>query len=102
MFETISKIFKGNKTDFRSLVSNGAVIIDVRSSPEFRSGHIQGAINVPVDEVKSKITDLKKLNKPVITCCRSGVRSGMAASILSSAGLEVYNGGAWNVLQGKL
>ena len=102
MFETIAKIFKGNKTDFKSLVKNGAVVLNVRSAPEFRSGHIQGAINIPVDEVKTVITDLKKMNKPVITCCKSGMRSGIAASLLASEGLEVYNGGSWNVLQGKL
>lgn len=102
MLELIKKIFKGNKTNYKSLVENGAVIVDVRSNPEFRSGHIKGAVNIPVEQVKTKINDLKKMNKPVITCCKSGMRSGMAASILSSAGLEVYNGGAWNILQGKI
>src|SRR5689334_14273880 len=99
MFETITKIFKGNKTDFKSLVKNGAVILDVRSAAEFSSGHIKGAINIPVEGVKTILSDLKNMNKPVITCCKSGVRSGMATSILSAAGLEVYNGGSWNILQ---
>jgi rhodanese-related sulfurtransferase len=38
----------------------------------------------------------------VITVCRSGSRSGMAKSILKSAGIEVYNGGPWNVLKSKI
>jgi phage shock protein E len=102
MLELIKKIFRGNKTNFKSLVEKGAVIVDVRSNPEFRIVHIKGAVNIPVEQVKIKINDLKKMNKPVITCCKSGMRSGMAASILSSAGLEVYNGGAWNILQRKI
>jgi phage shock protein E len=101
MINLIEKIFRGNKTDFKTLVQNGAVIIDVRSDAEFRSGHIKDAVNIPVEQVKNKIHDLKKMNKPVITCCKSGFRSGTAASVLASAGVEVYNGGAWNLLQGK-
>jgi phage shock protein E len=102
MFNSITKLFKGNKPDFKSLVQNGAVILDVRSNAEFKSGHIKGAFNVPVDEVKTIISELKKKNKPVITCCRSGMRSATAASMLSAAGLEVYNGGPWNSLQGMI
>lgn len=102
MFETIKKIFKRNETDFKALVQKGAVIIDVRSNAEFRSGHIKGSINIPVATIKTKINDVKKMNKPVITCCRSGMRSNIAASALSSAGVEVYNGGAWNLLQRKI
>ncbi|OQP59036.1 hypothetical protein A4R26_21855 [Niastella populi] len=46
--------------------------------------------------------DLKKKGKPIITCCRSGNRSGIAKGILSSAGIECYNGGAWNSLNNKI
>jgi len=96
MLKLIRKILNGNKKDFKSLVKNGALIIDVRSSAEFRTGHIKDAINIPLEHVKAIISDLKKINKPVITCCKSGMRSGMAASVLASAGLEAYNGGAWD------
>jgi rhodanese-related sulfurtransferase len=41
-------------------------------------------------------------NKPIITCCRSGARSGMAKSVLAAAGVEVSNGGAWFMLEKKL
>ena len=57
---------------------------------------------MPLDSIRTKINELKKLNKPVITVCRSGARSGMAKGILKSAGLEVYNGGPWNSLRNKL
>ena len=83
-------------------MSNGAVIVDVRSTGEFKAGHIPGSKNFPLDSIRSKVAELKKLNKPVITVCRSGARSGMAKSILKSAGLEVYNGGPWTSLKNKI
>ncbi|HEX5026920.1 MAG TPA: rhodanese-like domain-containing protein [Agriterribacter sp.] len=97
----IRKLF-GSKTDFRSLVQSGAVILDVRTPAEYKTGHIKGSVNIPVDQVGAHITDLKKKNKPVITCCRSGARSAMAASVLKTAGIEAFNGGAWNELSNKI
>lgn len=90
------------ETDYAALVKDGAIIIDVRTKGEFNSGHIKGSINIPLDEIKTKAADLKKKNKPVITCCRSGNRSGAAKSILENAGIECYNGGAWNILENKI
>lgn len=88
--------------DYVTLVKEGAIIIDVRTKSEFNSGHIKGSINIPLDEIQTKVAELKKKNKTVITCCRSGNRSGMAKSILKNAGVECYNGGAWNVLDHKI
>lgn len=85
--------------DFKALTDNGAIIVDVRSAFEYNSGHINGAINIPLDEIRAKVAELKKKNKPVITCCRSGARSGAARAILAEAGIEVYNGGAWTRLR---
>lgn len=92
----------GTPVDYKALLSQGAVIVDVRTAAEFKSGHINGAVNIPLDVIKSKAAELKKKNKPVITCCRSGSRSGMAKSMLSAAGVECYNGGAWNMLNTKI
>jgi len=103
MFNTIKKLLGlGPSADFAALHRNGAVILDVRTAAEFKSGHIKGAINIPVDQVQNQLSKIKAYGKPVITCCRSGARSGMAAGTLRKAGLEVYNGGPWNVLQGKI
>jgi len=88
--------------DYRSLVNNGALIIDVRTRDEFKSGNIRGSVNIPLDEISRMVNDLRKKNKAVITCCRSGARSGMAKKILESAGIECYNGGAWDELAGQL
>ena len=103
MLNMFKNIFSsGPEADYAKMVKEGAIIIDVRTKGEFNSGHIKGSINIPLDEIKTKVAELKNKNKPVITCCRSGNRSGMAKSILENAGIECYNGGAWNVLDNKL
>lgn len=86
-------------TDF---MEKGAVIIDVRTVGEYKEGHIKGSKNIPLDTLSSKIQEIKKLNKPVIACCRSGMRSAQATSILKQNGIEVLNGGGWESLQRKL
>ena len=84
------------------MLNRGAQIVDVRSEREFQSGHIEGAVNVPLDGLSKNLAKIQK-SKPVITCCASGVRSGMARRILKSNGfIEVVNGGAWVKLKGKL
>ena len=102
MIEFFKKIFCGSSVNFREMVSNGAVIIDVRSPGEYKAGHVRGSKNYPLDNIRSKVAELKKMNKPVITVCRSGTRSGIAKGILKSAGIEVYNGGAWTSLKNKI
>lgn len=76
----------------------GAVIVDVRTPQEFASGHVKGSINVPLGNINSKVKKLKKLNKPLILCCASGMRSGSAARLLKSEGIECINGGGWRSL----
>jgi phage shock protein E len=92
----------GPSADFAALIQNGALIIDVRTPAEFKSGHIKGSTNIPLDQIAGKTEFLKAKNVPVITVCRSGARSGMAKGILKSAGIEVYNGGPWNALEARL
>jgi phage shock protein E len=101
MFGFLKNLF-GPGTDYKGLLSKGAMIVDVRTPEEYKAGHIDGARNIPLDQIKTKVPELKKTGKPVITCCRSGSRSGMAKSQLAAAGIEVYNGGAWTSLNNKI
>lgn len=101
MFSFLKKLF-GPGTDFKALKENGAIIIDVRTPQEFDHGHIQGSKNIPLDKIQREIKTIKNYNKPIITVCKSGARSGMAKRMLQNAGVEVYNGGPWNVLIEKL
>ena len=101
MFSFLKKLF-GPGTDFKALKEAGAIIIDVRSPQEFDRGHIQGSKNIPVNILQRELNSIKKWNKPVITVCQSGARSGLAKSALKAAGVEVYNGGSWFGLRAKL
>lgn len=98
----LSKIFgSGPKVDLKDLVKQGATIVDVRTPAEFQGGHIKGSINIPLQSLDKSLSKLKK-DKPVITCCASGMRSASAKSILKSKGFDAHNGGGWTSLQGKL
>jgi phage shock protein E len=101
MFGLIRNFF-GPSADFKKLLEGGAIIVDVRTPSEYKTGHISGSINIPVDLIKGKVEELRKKNQTVITCCRSGARSGMAKGILLNAGINAYNGGPWNVLDSKI
>ena len=101
MLSFLKNLFKPS-ADMAKLVEQGAVIVDVRTKGEYQAGHIEGSKNIPLDIIKSEAVRLKKLNKPIITVCRSGNRSGMAKSILTAAGIEVYNGGAWTSLKRQI
>jgi phage shock protein E len=91
-----SKLF-GQKADYKQLMANGAIVVDVRSPQEFKSGHFKGSKNIPLGSLPSKV---KALNgKEVILVCRSGGRAGSAKSILSNHGIKAHNAGAWQNLQ---
>lgn len=92
----------GKSENIKEFMDKGAVIIDVRTPGEFQGGHIKGSKNIPLNTIGNQIESIKKLNKPVITCCASGMRSAQATSILKSNGIEVMNGGGWSSLENKL
>lgn len=103
MINTIKNLFcQRSKVDYKELVKNGAQIIDVRSTGEYASGHVKGSINLPLNELSANVNKINK-NVPIITCCASGIRSASAKSTLLSLGFkEVYNGGGWMSLNGKI
>lgn len=92
----------GKSESVKEYMDKGAVIIDVRTVGEFQSGHIKGSKNIPLDNIFSKVNEIKRMGKPVIVCCRSGMRSAQAASILKNSGIDVMNGGGWQSLESKL
>jgi rhodanese-related sulfurtransferase len=82
------------KTLKEAVKERDTVFIDVRTKPEFNSGHIPGAKNIPLDELMSRLDELEGINGPVVLYCRSGNRSGMALHMLREAGWDnLYNGG---------
>ena len=66
------------------------VLLDVRTVGEFSMGHIDGFKNIPVDELRERISEIEK-GKPVYLICQSGLRSYIASRILEGNGYETYN-----------
>lgn len=95
-------LLKNKSNDIKGFLNKGAIIIDVRTEAEYKQGAIAGSKNIPLQVIDSKIGTIKKLNKPIITCCASGMRSGKAATILKGYGIETINGGGWSSLKNKL
>ena len=77
--------------DADSIVSRKDVtLLDVRTPEEFQRGHIEGFLNIPVDELREGLSKLDK-SKPVYVICQSGLRSYIASRILAGNGYEAYN-----------
>ena len=76
-----------------------ATIIDVRTPGEFMMGNVEGSINIPLDEVSSRVEEFKNIEGNLVLCCASGGRSGQATMFLQQNGLSnVYNGGGWQTV----
>ncbi|MBW2225304.1 MAG: rhodanese-like domain-containing protein [Deltaproteobacteria bacterium] len=72
--------------DARALVAQGATLLDVRSPEEFGGGHIDGAINIPVQELVGRAGELGNKVEQIVVYCQSGGRSAMAKRLLESNG----------------
>ncbi|MDE2417675.1 MAG: rhodanese-like domain-containing protein [Burkholderiales bacterium] len=78
------------------LRKEGATLVDVRSTAEFAHGSAPGTINIPLQQLGSRLGEIPK-SSPVVLCCASGSRSGMAKLLLKKHGYpRVYNIGTWS------
>ena len=78
-----------------ALLAQGAVLVDVRTPAEFAASHAPGTLNIPLQELGARLTELPR-DKPVVLACASGTRSGMAGLMLRSKGYgQIYNIGVW-------
>lgn len=81
--------------DVRALLTAGARLIDVRTPGEFASGHLPGAINVPLSQVDNKLSEVGAPADAVVLYCLSGNRSARAARRLRELGYtNVHNAGS--------
>lgn len=77
--------------DADNLPRDGSVILlDARTPGEFGRGHIDGFVNIPVDELRERLGELDK-SKKVYVICQSGLRSYIASRILTGSGFDAYN-----------
>ena len=70
-------------------------VVDVRSYGEFAGGNVAGSINIPLQEIVDRASELDAMVKPINFCCASGNRSGQATAYFKAQGLECENGGSW-------
>ena len=93
----------GTKTnDVQEYVQKGAIILDVRTPSEFKDGHIKGSKNIALQTLNGQVETIKKWNKPIIACCKSGMRSAQATSILKQNGIDCIKRNSWTSLENKL
>ena len=91
----IDNLSKGLKQwylqDVHQLPRDGSVtLLDTRTVEEYSSGHIEGFVNIPVDELRERIVEIQA-GKPVYVICQSGLRSYIATRILEGYGFETYS-----------
>ena len=92
MIDNLSKGLKQwHLHDADKLPRDGSVILlDTRTAWEYSSGHIEGFVNIPVDELRERLDEIEP-GKPVYVICQSGLRSYIATRILEGHGYEAYN-----------
>lgn len=92
MVDNISKGLKQwHLSDLEGLLQDkGVTLLDTRTPKEFSQGHIEGFMNIPVDELRERIGEVPT-GKPVYLICQSGLRSYIATRILEGLGFEAYN-----------
>ncbi|MEQ8175299.1 MAG: FAD-dependent oxidoreductase [Syntrophomonadaceae bacterium] len=72
------------------LVDKGGFLIDVRTPREIEAGGVDGAVNIPVDDIRDRINEIPK-DRPVLVTCQVGIRAYVANRILRQKGYKVYN-----------
>ena len=86
--------------DVKDLPRDGSVtLLDTRTNSEVEQGKIDGFMHIPLDSLRSRITEIPK-NKPVYVHCHSGLRSYIACRILAGNGFDCYNlAGGWRLYE---
>ncbi len=82
------KLAEPELAEIRQSLAAGARLVDVRTPGEFVSGHVDGAINIPVSQLSSRLKKLGQKRKPLVVYCRNGSRSGHAVSFLRQQGFK--------------
>lgn len=88
----------GPKVDLAALLQQGATVLDVRTPGEFAQGHVKGSLNIALDQLQRSMHKVPK-DRPVITCCKSGMRSAAAQALLRDHGYDAHNGGPWSKVE---
>lgn len=76
-------------------IKTNQTVLDVRTPAEYMGGHVPGSINIPLQELITRLDEIRTLPQPITLCCASGIRSLQATNILKSEGIACENGGSW-------
>lgn len=76
--------------EVEEMVPENIILLDVRSEEEYHNGHVEGAINIPVDNLRDRLSELDP-NKTIVEYCQVGIRGYVADRILSQNGYKVLN-----------
>jgi len=81
-------------------IAKGAVVVDVRTDAEYQQGHLPGAVNIPHDQIASRVAELPSdKGRAIVLYCRSGRRSGIAKQSLEKLGFtNAINAGGYDAL----
>ena len=91
VYQGVYDVVHWNKIE--DLLKNDGLLIDVRTIDEYKKGHINGAINLPVDEIRERLNEIKVAkDHPIYVNCQVGLRAHIAIRILQGNGYtNVYN-----------
>jgi rhodanese-related sulfurtransferase len=101
MFNFLKSLFKRKESDevIKQYIDKGAFLVDVRTVTEYKTGSVDGAVNIPLNSIINHLDQFKN-RETIIVFCRSGSRSSMAKGILARKGFtNVINGGTWERIQ---
>ncbi|MBL7846951.1 MAG: rhodanese-like domain-containing protein [Cyclobacteriaceae bacterium] len=104
MSKTLKKLFGlSPRINYTRLIQEGAMVLDVRTPAEFEKGHIAGAINIPIEQLRANMNQLVNKHRVIIACCTDGSKSWYAKNLLDANGYRsVYNAGDWRKLQKRI
>ncbi|WP_232371440.1 rhodanese-like domain-containing protein [Leptospira ainazelensis] len=77
---------QADKSQVKEWISQNALVVDVRTPQEFESGHYTNAVNIPLDQVSSRLAEFGSVDQKIVLYCRSGRRSFHALQTLQSKG----------------
>ena len=71
------------------------IIIDVRRPDEFEAGHVEGSINIPLQEMEERLDEIRNLSEPIVLVCGGGTRHVKAFELLKANKIKSEKGGGW-------
>jgi len=102
LINKIGKLLGGSSSpnpQLEAFILNNATLVDVRTKAEFARGSAKGAINIPLNQVKHRISEFRN-TEGIVVFCRSGGRSNQAKRILLANDISnVVNGGTWKAVR---